>query len=373
MRKTILLFIGLILIMPVHAREKAKQTSKEQYEVYVPTVIIQGNWGSDPGKFGFFRQPAKGHDYPDMIPNAIAVDKNEHIYILDPVNERIAVYNEKGQYYSNISLKSLNDRLKIFDPWHNDIAVDSYGEIYLLTINMDYNGAAVVKINKDGKVLKQYYEGSKIKEFYKQRPKKYEKKLKEIKRENNATILDEQLGGIVRLFADGNNNIFINVEGGIYLKMGNTKLQKLYFNGSPSVNLKYIYVRKPEVPLKKYLKERPPPVEGIVIQDQKGNILNKIELQSIYSYFGHEAKIQNIKYRTDDIFENKYFEVNVDSVKNGDYIFKYNRNWEIINSILIEDISTYPYAISKNGNIYQLYWNSENMDAGIKVRKWENK
>jgi hypothetical protein len=146
---------------------------KNLIEEYVPKVIIKARWGSGPGEFGLFKQEMSGDH---VMPNAIALDKEENLYILDPANGRVLKFTKNGNYIKAINLEGTDKKclFKIHPGFFIDgslaeLVIDDDENIYIRTTghcipNWKYS-CPVLKFSKDGKLLQKYFvsEGKSIK------------------------------------------------------------------------------------------------------------------------------------------------------------------------------------------------------------------
>ncbi|MBU2527804.1 hypothetical protein KKF70_00255 [bacterium] len=356
-----------ILAIPLSA-EKNKKTDE-----YTEKTIIKGEWGNLKTQFGFYRQPS-GYDYPDMGPNAIAVGKNGDIYILDPVNDRIVIYNDKGGYKSTVSIAALK-RYKTYDPWLNYLAVDLSGYIYILTKHLDFvNDSVVVKINRKGEIVHQYTTTLKLKESFNSKSKKYAEELKIIEKQPNMEIVSEEVGNFMGFFIDSKDDVYIQAEDAHLINISKTKSHKIYIKGGkPAKNLKHLFIRKPLTPIKKYLPKKPQAIANLVLKDENGKVLKNIDLDLIKKQLPEGVQIFDVRYENEDIFGNIYFLALIENQSDRCFIIKYDKNWEISAIIKIKDISSYPFAISGAGNIYQLIWDSKKLKDGVKILSWQEK
>ncbi len=80
-------------------------------------VIIKGSWGSGVGEFG------KDDVAAEIGPLSFTVDKEENIYILDQMNQRVQKFSHSGDFIASFQIEN-----KIAD----DIAVDDNGNIYIM-------------------------------------------------------------------------------------------------------------------------------------------------------------------------------------------------------------------------------------------------
>ncbi|MFN4226803.1 MAG: hypothetical protein ACK4F0_01500 [Candidatus Ratteibacteria bacterium] len=91
MRKIILVGLVYALLSTLNFPEEIKPKIK----------LVYGKWGDKPGEFEFI--PEKGGPTGDMIepgqgPNDFYVDEKDFIYVLDNVNKRVQVFNNKGEF-----------------------------------------------------------------------------------------------------------------------------------------------------------------------------------------------------------------------------------------------------------------------------------
>ncbi|PKN00002.1 MAG: hypothetical protein CVU78_03500 [Elusimicrobia bacterium HGW-Elusimicrobia-2] len=126
-----------ILIIPALAEKSSPQTGAEQYEVYVPTVVIQAKWGTKAGEFGYKIVPAHGEvlhgkEKSKIIvgPTCISVNENGEIYVLDTVNKRVLKYDKQGEFIDAINLELPEDI--IYDNYaFQEMYIGKNGHIYL--------------------------------------------------------------------------------------------------------------------------------------------------------------------------------------------------------------------------------------------------
>ena len=174
MKKRILLFIGVMLVMPLHAEKKDKHlkgqeagTTAGQYpmegksitaagivkstdvvtEEYIPEVIIEAKWGTGEGEFGMdgaYAEPGFPPMYANempLFPKSLAVDSKGNIYILDVVNNRMQKFNESGKYLKSIVVQSWRGyfrRIKNGEYIKGiNIVIDSEDNLYYYCIRKD--------------------------------------------------------------------------------------------------------------------------------------------------------------------------------------------------------------------------------------------
>jgi len=163
MRRIILATVTVFDIVNIAIAQElslSTATAQDQLEVYVSKVIIQANWGDGPGEFGVYTEamPIRG-------PVALDVDRKEDIYIFDPVNWRVVIYNKKGKYKTTINLEK--DPKQIIGPYGfqggyafslytpgDQIHIDLDGNIYIHTEGV--RPYMVRKFDKNGKFMLLY-------------------------------------------------------------------------------------------------------------------------------------------------------------------------------------------------------------------------
>ena len=118
--KKVVLIIGMMLFALGIVRgqstgtvENMQQGTTEQVQIeeFVPKVIIEGKWGTEPGEFGI--QETFGLE--KIVPNSIAVDSKGNIYILDLINNRIQKFDSEGKHLFNISVDSWKGKVRMID------------------------------------------------------------------------------------------------------------------------------------------------------------------------------------------------------------------------------------------------------------------
>ena len=81
-----------------YAGEQETTVSPQNLASFSEETFITGKSGTGDKEFGLI----KNDNYPDIHPNAMAVDENENLYILDPGNTRIVVYGKTGKFAKTI-------------------------------------------------------------------------------------------------------------------------------------------------------------------------------------------------------------------------------------------------------------------------------
>ena len=115
-----ILFIALIVIANMHAKD------------YQPTILIRANWGSADGEFGL-RFEAEGN-----CPQALAVDENGNLAILDPVNQRVQLFSPEGKWNGKFVVTS------------NSFDIQAQNHQFLLLAPYDYS---IARYSRDGKFI----------------------------------------------------------------------------------------------------------------------------------------------------------------------------------------------------------------------------
>jgi len=136
MKKLILLFIGCMLVMPVHAEEegKTKYTQKELFKIH---------WGDEDGKIG--REVSEGSL---ETPAYFTVDDEGNIYILDYINTRVVVFSPKGEFIKNIKISQK-------PPFGRAVmTVDKHKQLWMIPKKQRRKGYICEVYNEKGKSLK---------------------------------------------------------------------------------------------------------------------------------------------------------------------------------------------------------------------------
>jgi len=92
---------------------------------YRPVTIIEANWGNGDGEFGLMRE-AEGN-----CPQAMAIDDQANLAILDAANRRVQMYNSDGEWIGRFAISSQafdigfeNDRIVLLAPY--DYVIEQY-------------------------------------------------------------------------------------------------------------------------------------------------------------------------------------------------------------------------------------------------------
>ncbi|MBU4445769.1 hypothetical protein KJ656_11910 [bacterium] len=344
-----------------------RSTETQEMENYTSEVLIVGKWGRGDKEFGL----TKREDGPDVGPNAIAVDKAENLYILDPANKRIVVYKKNGKYLNSISLESLK-QYQLYSSLGNSFAVDSSGNIFIFTQNRDfYYGSVVVKIDRQGKILRQYASLAPLKENFDPSSSKFLERFNKIKKAPEMNIFPETVGKLMGPVVDNDGNVYAMAEQGILIPLSQEINMKITsYPGHPMENRKNYIVRDPKVPLTKYLPKKPALIKNLFVKTAKGKIIATINANDIQKYLPTAAKIDGIHYKRSDIFGNKFFLIWTEDIGNRCFVIRFDPNWRPTVLTAIQNVSYHPFVISHDGNILQLVWDSAKIDDGVKILKW---
>ena len=344
----------------------------EPKEKYVEQVIKKFTWGNGEGELGLekkvFMRSETGEitNYYYLGPSAICLDEKENIYILDPANKCIQLFDNNGKFISRINLE-LSELDEIDQPLFQVIPqmkVDNAENIY---INTDYTSMlpVILKINKKGKIVNRYVSLSKLNT----------NKYSRIKKKNFL-----QKDNTVDISAIGLNSININkgVHEEIILYSDNEYVNLSNENISRNMNQENILDR---TLIKSYAKLNE--INDISeIKNENSNIMaDKLPIK-IKKQFKIPEEIKRkygclfyVYHLNEDIKHNKYFELifRKDS-KIKRIIFKYDCTWEIKCifeiPIVSQGIYEVPFIIGNSGNIYQLIWDDKKLDERATLIKW---
>jgi len=183
MRKTILAMVGILVLgwavvqgqtSTDTATELQQNTTEQvQLEEYVPRVIIEGKWGTEPGEFGRNYWMDEGEEYI-YEPKSLAVDSKGNIFILDTVNNRIQKFDSEGKYLLSIPVDSFKGEYNYYEnkPLENpfmkgtnmtsptevkgiNIVIDSQDNLYYYRVHQKANKGEVWQY-KDDKLVRKW-------------------------------------------------------------------------------------------------------------------------------------------------------------------------------------------------------------------------
>ncbi|HEX9972773.1 MAG TPA: hypothetical protein VGD14_11940, partial [bacterium] len=99
---------------------------------YQPTILLRANWGEADGELGL-RLEAEGN-----CPQALAVDEDGNLAILDPVNQRVQLFSPDGKWSGKFAITS------------NSFDIQVQNHQFLLLAPYDYS---VARYSRDGKFI----------------------------------------------------------------------------------------------------------------------------------------------------------------------------------------------------------------------------
>jgi len=367
--------LGVALAQSKSDRPPMGQGTSTQLEQYSESLFIFARWGTGNNELGFLRQP-EGKFYPDMGPNAISVDKNENVYVLDPVNRRIVVYAKDGQPKTTIPLNSL-DKYKIFDPWNNELFVDWSGSIYIRTQFLDFPfpNVAVVKINDAGELLSQYVPTAELREHFAPKTPQFEKFMKRVMGRPEMTVLSENIGKLSKLHIDNKGYVRGIVGDSMALNFSDNNISTVAIMGLPSGNIENSYVAEYQASLKKTSPKSTAQVRRLVLKNKRNEEISSVNPSEVVKYLPFGALVKNLRYIANDDFNNTYFLALVEGVSDGSrFVVKYRADGStLLGIVAVLDTSDHPLAIGPSGSIYQLVWGSKKNNDGVKVLRWSTR
>jgi hypothetical protein len=116
--------------------------TNEKIGVMKKETVIRSPIGSSDGQFG----TKIFSDGSWIEPSSIAFDSKKNIYIADPANNRIQIFNEKGNFISKIEMEMIGSEAK---KTINDLTVDANDNLYVLSRRHQ----KIFKYNTDGKLV----------------------------------------------------------------------------------------------------------------------------------------------------------------------------------------------------------------------------
>lgn len=358
---------ALCLLGGINVKIVFAESKNDSLAPFMEESVVVGKWGAGDKEFGFNKRA----DGPDVGPNAITTDKAENIYVLDPVNKRIVVYAKTGKYSNSIPLQLLK-KYQIYNSLGNSLAVDSSGSIFLFTQNRDfYDDSVVVKIDQQGKLLRQYASVSPLKDKFGSASPKFHEHFNKIKNAPGMSVLPETVGKLIKPVVDIKGNVYALAEQGILIPLSQETTVKMRSRpGHPMENNENYFVRDPETPLTKYHKEKPAPIKRLLIKSVKGETVAVINSEDIKKYLPSGATIDDIQYKGSDGAGNMYFLIFAEGAGTRCFIVRFASDWHPTALTAIRDISSYPFVISHDGNVFQLVWDSDKLNDGVRILKW---
>jgi hypothetical protein len=133
--------------------EEIVKNTKIVSELFTKQVIVKAKWGKGPGEFGLGPLP-ESYVYKTNF----TIDAYGNVYIVDPNNQRINVFNKEGKFTKSIPIP---------EEWGKDlrfsivegIGADKNGNIYIASsstmalLHSGSSGEVVFKIDEKGKIL----------------------------------------------------------------------------------------------------------------------------------------------------------------------------------------------------------------------------
>jgi hypothetical protein len=377
------------LVEETQPKAEAEETQGGvQMEEYVPKVIIEAKRGNGQEEFGSYTSGTR-----ILGPVAMDVDNDGNIYIFDPVNWRVVVYDNENNYKLVVHLEK--DPKEIIGKQgykggyalpeylggSDIIKVDSKKNIYIHV--GDDPVYMVRKFNIEGTLTTLYIENypnfGEISSTSKTN--KYNIYFRKLKKENKLVIF----GNKPEIFGKGELKI-------IGEAIGRCNMRSIfpseyfpiwgYIEDSPFLMISSNYDRKKKVIFFKFpgyyydmLPEKARKIvenfskykekHSVIIIDEDGNIENWITIETKNVHSHHPWK--------EDIYGNLYVMVWIEDERNiKPYIYKYNSLGKLTGIIEIlaplQKDGPKPF-VSWNGNVYQIFWENNR----LKVIKWEVK
>jgi hypothetical protein len=337
-REYLIILLMIILALGVSARSYAD----EKKEKYIPKVIIDKQWGRGYGEFSAIIEKDEG-----LTPNYFCIDSEGNIYIVNSIIEpKILKFSENGEFLFEFNKGKYYIEVSGFD-------IDKYNKIYLLTQSEYKSYKAIFKFNSKGRLLKRI--GNKEKNI-----RRYS--LSEQKKEYNPEIIaeDGKFSNYIKGLSIVNKHIYV------LDKAHDKKYMKFNLKGNFIGNESNKIIEDNEKNTYKIIDKR---IKKI---DRKNSLIKEVNISAIDK---KTAMIENLGI---DKEGNLYIWQRIildGTYKSGKYVFKFNKNLELTDSIEI-----YPeksligmedgdkVRIDKSGYIYQL----QQYKTGIKLIKWEN-
>jgi len=187
MKRTLLFFCSIILLSGYFVIAK---------EIEPKIKLVYGRWGDKPGEFVISLPrgaPDGDMEDPGAGPNDFYVDENNFIYVLDNVNKRVQVFNNKGKFIKVDKEKYEKVEEMGVTRWDANIN----DEVFV--------GPLLNKTTPSEKEKPEYW-GCRVKKFKENGVYKIELTLP-----SGKNILFEQVSGLTILGRDNNKNIYVEV------------------------------------------------------------------------------------------------------------------------------------------------------------------
>jgi len=309
-------------------------------EEYVPKVIIEAKWGTKPGEFGI-----KTFKYqPPIGPKVMFVTNGGDIYILDPLNQRIQKFNQDGKYQTSINYIPTPHGDFFSECVHLEVTKDG---LFLMAVPNSITGSNdILLLNRNGNLIRKF-------------------SAKEFNCEDLGILYDEKRNeyilvcGAKRELSPGNAE-FYPVRKLKILPDGRTENYK---------ETKDLYKQK--------FSEWRVDKHTILVKIENEQVTVKLEKKFIDKGFSlggvttaRKDKNGNINVSIMAIPEGKDMR---DMKKWKWLLYKYDKNKNLIAIIEKQKYKglkrAYEY-MDDLGNFYQICWDEEKLEEGVKIIKW---
>lgn len=366
--KRILLIIAPLFVGNPLAGDTAGTVSFTDLD-YVSTVFLQGGTGPGQNDFGV-TCPSEGEGLC-VGPNAMALDRNQNLCILDPANMRIKKYTRKGELERSIQLKSLREICRLDDPSNNYLAVDASQTIFIATRITGSDAALVVAIGRNDKIESAFIGLDDYMTIGNADDTRVKGAFEKLKSMCTIEVIPIEVGAIRKLFQDLGGAVFIRTTRNALVDPGN-KLKAHPFAGSPLRNGKYTYTTKGD------------PVSEIVLQPVRGKKATTIPVTLPADRLAEGWALSGAEIADDDDKGNLFIAVTAAKSEGGknrysnashELVYHYlnDKPVGIITIPVMEGEYRVPLLYGREGEIYQLVWNHADPAAGVKVLKWTKK
>lgn len=355
----------LLVLMLLSPRTILGETAEREQveslkEDYVPIWTVEAKWGKGDREFGLYNE----YGLIDA-PRIFHITANSDVYLLDPVNRKIIVYDDNGVYKSTVKLE-MQYRLPT-DEVGASLYVDSKGNIY---ISNEFYNFFVEKFSSDGRLIKRFvvytpsYEGNI--ELY-----------RKFITDERTVLLNKRnvIHNGVGIYTDNKEDVYLSVSTGEEGKPGKEESLRISDNDSISdwkeignVMHRGAYVKdQGDNHIKLLFNE----------SDKDKCVEYNIELPPENNYLKEKYKdVPKVSYYQEDIYHNLYlgrWHFRHEKYCSGE-IYKFDKSGKLLSSI-----DAWKYSgqnsrikIDDHGNIYQLV--TDNMpEGGLRLIKWRVK
>jgi hypothetical protein len=341
-------------------------------EKYISKNIIISRWGNKAGLFGVNKYQEESDMNIYTGPCAIAIDKNDSIYIFDPVNKRINIYDNEGKYIRCIKIKPL-EGFRYRESWGIKMMVDDYG-IYILMPYASICVTSILKYDKNGKLGKLYVDQRQFDIYGNEYARDIEAKL--VKQQAIVIGYGEIDMKNIKYNLNPDLSLFYNYENGnVYLTRAGTILCNLSQNDT--------CIGTYNNTLKKYMTTSYDdtfinPIGDVSFQDGDKKLIINIDAPQKWLIDGWRIVSAGLEWV--DRYGNSYISVMAYNASKKQYscgrgggqrllFYKYDSSYSL-RAIGVIERGMLPYMIyaySNSGNIYQLDWD---VKKGVVVKKW---